>query len=168
MIQICQKQSKYKYDTWPINIRCFFCLVTWGLPYESFFLSPVWPSSLYILDLKIHKKIHTGDYPFGCSTFTYTFSHFGVLKSHSRIHIERKTFHRHKCENIFTLREAFVRQYEWGTHKWIITLATYVTIPYVCVGTLRHILLRFTRRFTQEMSLLTAPLEHTSFLILVC
>lgn len=59
--------------------------------------------------LKIHKKIHSGDYPFGCSTSTFTFSHFGVLKSHSIIHIERKNFHFHKCENIVTLKEDFPR-----------------------------------------------------------
>ena len=54
--------------------------------------------------IKIHKKIHTGDDPFGFSTGTYSFSQSGVLKSHSRIPIEWKPFLCPKCGNIFILR----------------------------------------------------------------
>ena len=59
---------------------------------------------------KIHKKIHTGDDPFDCSTCAYSFSQSGVLTSHSRIHIERKPSPSPKCGIIFTLRVDFKRR----------------------------------------------------------
>ena len=49
--------------------------------------------------------------------------------------------------------------------KQIITSATNVTGLSLHVGTLRHILLIFTRRFTHEISLLTVPLELLFFLV---
>ena len=108
---------------------------------------------------KIHKKIHRGDEPFDCSTCT--FSQSGVLTSQSKIYIERKPSTSPKCGIIFTLRVDFGKHMK-ETHtqaKQIITSATNVTGLSLHVGTFRHILLLFTRRFTHELSLLTVPFK---------
>ena len=116
---------------------------------------------------EIQNKLHTGDDPFDCSTCAYSFFQSGVLTSHSRIHIERKPSPSPKCGIIFTLIVDFGRRMK-DTHtqaKQIIISATNVTGLSLHVGTLRHILLIFTRRFTHEISLLTVPLKLLLFLV---
>ena len=110
-------------------------------------------------------SLHAGTVRHILLRFTMSFTQ--EMMSRSRIHKERKPSPCSKCGIIFTLRVDFGRCIK-GTHtqaKQIITSATNVTGLSLHVGTLRHILLRFTRRFTHEISLLTVPLKLLLFLV---
>ena len=105
----------------------------------------MWPDFLYMLELW---DTHIWDWQQD-STCAYSFSQSGVPTSCSRIHIEQKPSSSDKCGILFTIRVDFGR-HKNDTHtqaKEVITSATNVTGLSLHVGTLRHILSIFTRRF---------------------
>ena len=89
-------------------VYCFLCLVTSWHPYEYLFVPSVTKLFLCLRFLKFTTRFTQEIILLAAQLVPTPFS-LRCHKEFHRIHIERKTFHCHKCENIFTLREDFVR-----------------------------------------------------------